>query len=494
MAGSAPASRAVDAMIEETLNHWRVPGAAVAVTRAGRVLYRRCFGVKRLGRRTPIGRRTPFDIGSVSKTFNAAAVALLVDEGKLSFDDRAVDRLPEFRLYDPWVTEQATLRDLLAHRIGHGEDAITNYSSRFTREQLIRQMAILPPRVPFRSECAYQGYGPIAAGAVVERVSGLSWEDFVVRRIVRPLGLGATWPNYQTLPRPQRSSSPHADFGRGPVPIPHRDFRNMAGAGSVVASLDDLTTWTDIFANRGMSRGKRFLKPETVDDMLTPHSLVHPRGISPSRWHSRFASAQVAYGLGWYVIDYAGHKVVEHTGALEGYIALIAAVPAERLGIVILTNLHQTPAPLALRYALLSEFLGLPHRDWIGLTEALVVRAPKSRRSTTAHPYYYRPTDRVRGTSPSLPITVYAGRYEHPHYGTIPVTCSGRSLSADIVGNPCRLTHWHRDEFRAVPNDRGVALYHPEIFLRFETDGTGAFNRLNIPTLGTFVRRPSRRR
>ncbi|MBI1777548.1 MAG: serine hydrolase [Proteobacteria bacterium] len=471
--------------IERALEHWRVPGGAVSIRRGGRKLYEGCFGVKRLGERARIGKHTQFDIGSVSKTFNAAAMALLVEEGRLAWDTRAIDVLPEFRLADPAIAEQVTMRDLIAHRIGHGEDAITNYSSHFTRAEILAQMRVLPLRAPFRSETCYQSYGPLAAAAVVERLSGLSWEDYVEARILKPLGLADAAPTYERLRNKRASSSPHADFGRGVEAMAHRDFSNLAPAGSMVASLADLASWADIHANRGLG----FLKPATLGEMFTPHSLVHPRGISPVRWHSRFAATIVSYGLGWYVHDFIGHRVVEHTGALEGYIALVIVVPEERLGIVILTNLHQTPAPLALRYALLSLCLGGPERDWIALAEAKLRAIPKARPLADGTPYYYRPIGRRQGTKPSVPLRALAGRYRHGGYGDIAVTFARGRLKADIVGNACDLEHWHWNEFRAVPKDRGVKLYYKELFLRFAADGAGALTRLVIPSLAEFRRR-----
>ncbi len=253
----------------------------------------------------------------------------------------------------------------------------------------------------------------------------------------------------------------------------------------MVASLRDLARWTDVHA----LGGRGFLKPATLAEMFTPHSLVHPSGISPARWHSRFAATLVSYGLGWYVHDFIGHRVIEHTGALEGYIALAIAVPDQRLGIVILTNLHQTPAPLALRYALLSQCFGAEERDWIRIAESRLAQTPRARALADGTPYYYRPTGRAAATRPSLPLKAFAGVYRHALYGRIPVTHARGRLSATIVGNPCRLEHWHWNEFRAVPSDRGVKLYYPELFLRFEADGDGAFTRLAIPSLAEFRRR-----
>jgi hypothetical protein len=320
---------------------------------------------------------------------------------------------------------------------------------------------------------------------MVERISGLSWEDFVDRRILKPLGLADTAPTYQRLRRKARSSSPHAIFSRQVEPMPHRDFANLAPAGAMVSSLRDLSRWADIHANGGIG----FLKPATLAEMFTPHSLVDGAGISPTRRTSRFAAQLVAYGLGWYAHDFMGLSVIEHTGALEGYIALAILVPAERLAIVILTNLHQTPAPLALRYALISAALGLPERDWIRIAEARLAATPPARPLADGTPYPYRPTGREPGTRPSLPLRRFAGRYRHPLYGPIAVRLARGRLNADILGNPCRLQHWHWNEFRAVPLDRGVKLYYPQLFLRFAADDAGRFSRLILPSLGEFRRR-----
>lgn len=474
--------------IEAFVTEGKVPGAAVSIVQDGRPTYRRCFGVMSLDDRRSVEFHSTFDIGSVSKTFNAAAVGILVDEGKLSWDDRAVDLLPGFELSDPWVTSQVTLRDLLGQRIGLGEDSVTNYWSRYSRAELVAQMKYLPLRAPFRTECAYQQYSPTVAGTIVERVSGLSWEDFIRRRVAEPLGMGDTYGSYFRLPDRSVACAPHADLGNGIVAIPHRDFTCHAPAGGVVSSLRDLETWAAVFAGDGSHNGHRLLKPETVVEMQRAAILWNPSGLRPQVCENHYAANVVAYGLGWMIFDHVGYRVVEHSGALEGFIALVAAVPSERLGVVVLTNLHRTPIPHGLRYLLLSHALGLEQQDWRKLTRELVPTGPRKTRVVDGEPYFWRPMDRIANTKPSVPLNALAGLYLHPGFGELPVLVENGKLVADICGLVVDSEHWHYDLFRGVPREPALRLYHPEIFFRFEIDPRGGFNRLVVPTIGEFRR------
>jgi CubicO group peptidase (beta-lactamase class C family) len=316
-------------LADAILDKHKVPGAALSVIKKGEVVFRHLYGVTSLDSKQPMTEHAMFDIGSISKTFNAATMALLVDEGLLDWDDYVIDRLPGWRLIDPTVTPHAQLRDLVGQSLGLGEDNITNYFSHFTRRQIIDQIRYLPLRVPFRSECTYQSYGPVTAGAVVERLSGQSWEDFVEQRIARTLGFSDTFASYFRLRDTSSACDPHFVQEDGKcVTIPHRNFDNLAPAGSMTSSLRDLERWFTLFAQKGELDGKRFLRAETVEQMLRPRTAVQPDGIHPQRYLSRFEASFVTYGLGFYAHDFGGRRINEHTGALEGFSS--SAAPSRR--------------------------------------------------------------------------------------------------------------------------------------------------------------------
>ncbi|MEQ9811908.1 MAG: serine hydrolase [Azospirillaceae bacterium] len=473
--------------VRTLLETYNVPGAAVGVARGGETVFRHLHGVMSVDDGRPVTERSLFDIGSISKTVNAAALALVIDRGEADWDDRAIDHLPDWRLSDASLTPMVRLRDLVGQRIGHGEDNITNYHSHFSRDQIIAQIADLPLRVGFRSECAYQSYGPISAGAVVERRSGRSWEDFVESEICKPLGLADTFASYFRLADTSIACDAHVTDADGiSRVVPHRNFDNLAPAGSVVSSLRDMERWFSLFALGGTIDGTRLLKEETVREMLRPGVLVNPTGIHPQRWVSRYEAKLVGYGCGWYAHDFAGHRISEHTGALEGFFVLGCAVPEAGLAVVILTNQHKSDVVNPLRYLLLAEALGLPQRDWDARFRKVSEGAKRPLVMLDGEPYYWRPLMRHADWRPSFAAADYAGDYANPVYGTVPVRLDGEGLTIDIIGNPCVLEHWHGDLFRAVPRDAVIASYYPEIFVRFAREDHAPLLRLEIPTIGRF--------
>lgn len=473
----------ISAAIKAALEEWRVPGAAVSILRDGEALYRECFGVMSLEDGRPVEPASVFDIGSLTKTFNAAAVALLVEEGKLRWDDKVADLLPGFALADPWMTREVTLGDVLGHRVGQLQDSLTDYKSHFSREQIVAQMRYVTQRRPFRSEACYNNYGPTAAGVIVERLSGLSWEDFIHAHITGPLGLNETFASFELMPDPSAACDPHADFGDGEVVVfPHDEISAIGPAGSIVGSLRDMEAWMSIFAREGAHRDGQFLVPQTVAELLRPRSLFD-RSSDMAR--GRFEANFVAYGYGWFSHDFHGHFVAEHSGSIMGFSVLGMVVPDERLSLVFLANMHLTPARSAARYILLDAFLGGPRKDWVAATRDFQAKQPDPP-LIDGVPYPWRPTGRVDDTVPTRPLADYTGTYSHPGYGDVPVWLEDGQLVADLGGNVADLGHWHYDLFCAVPRDRGAWLDHPQVFAGFATDLSGRFTRLLVPTMGEF--------
>lgn len=486
-------TRQLSDAVRRIVDAYGAPGVAVSILKDGEPIYRECFGVMSVASKRPLTDSATFDIGSISKTFNAATVALLVEKGLLAWDTPVVDVLPGFRLSDPSLTQHVVIRDLVGQSIGFGEDNIMNYHSRFTRPEIVGLIPTLPLRVPFRSECAYQQFGPIVATAVVERLTGEAWEDFVEREVAARLGLKETFASYFRMPDRGIACDPHLDLGDGKMSdIPHRNFDALSATGGMTASLRDMEVWFSTFACGGIARGKRLLQATTVEEMLTPRIAVRRDGIHPQRWFSRYEANFVSYGLGWYAHDFAGRRVNEHTGALEGFLVLGCSVPSERVAVVVLTNQHQSSAINPLRYLLLAHAFGLKQEDWDTRYRAKAKEPKRGPRLLNGTPYFWHPLGRFEGTKPSQPLADYAGDYCHPGYGVVPVRVQSDRVTIDVIGNLCDAEHWHRELFRAVPRDPAIRSYHREIFFGFEPDVRGRLARLVIPTIGEFTACSSR--
>ncbi len=473
----------VEATAQEAMTAFRVPGAALCVRRGGKTIREACFGVTSLDSGRPVTPHSLFDIGSLTKPYTTAAMALLVEDGLLHWDDPVIDHLPEFRLPDPWVTREATIRDLLGHRLGQGQDNFTDYKSNLTREQVVHQMRYLRQAVPFRSEAFYNNYGMVTAGVIVERLTGLTWEEFIERRIFAPLGLRDSYADITRVPDPATACDAHADFGDGKVvTFPHDEIPGLAPAGSIVASLRDVASFMDVFA----AGGTGLLSPNSVRELHKPGALFDPLGpLVRSRIDANF----IAYGMGWFCHDFHGHAVFEHTGSIMGFSALGMVVPALDLSLVVLANMQMTPLRSVLRSALLAEHLGVAHRDWIAETKDNLALPPAPPRMIDGEPYFWTALDRRTDTAPSRPLEEYVGTYSHPGFGDAPVWLEDGHLVVDLVGNVCDLEHWHNDLFRGTARDQGTFLDHPHAWVRFADDPSGQFNRLIAPTIGEYHRR-----
>ncbi len=495
-----------DAYVVRSLAHWRVPGVAVAVVRGDSVVLARGYGVKELGRAEPVTARTMFEIGSTTKAFSAALLAMLVDEGTLSWDDRVTARLPGFELHDPFVTREVTIRDLLSHRTGlvGGFNAYTSVS----RAEVTRRIRFLDPVIPFRSRYEYSNPLYAAAGEVAAAATGMPWERLLETRITRPLGMLETTTDitrffdstrfarcfYCAFPARTPSISdavpgtdvamPHQLRGDSVRVIPWQSYDNAVSAGSVISNVTEMAQWLRLLVNEGRHDGRELIRRSTFREMHRPQAVLIPTGwiamvdsLSPSThfWQ---------YGLGWRMNDYRGRKIVWHTGGIAGFLAYVGLVPEERLGIVVLSNgdlgYELLPQSLALRITDLH--LGAPVRDWT--SELAAAMAADRRRQAAAEARLV--AGRVSGTTPSRPLARFAGTYGSNLYGDAVVAVVGEGLRFRIQGGAeGSLRHWHYDLFRLHLDASNPGGF----FTTFETDPRGEVVRLTVAGLGPFDRR-----
>jgi len=349
-------SAALDEIIETTRKAWDVPGVAVAIVHGDQTVYIKGFGVRLVGSNDPITPETRFPIGSATKSFTAAAIGILVDEGKMSWDDPVRKHLPYFKLSDPLADASVTIRDLLCHRTGVPNRYSTNPAQ--SREELIRQIALQPLTHPFRSHYEYQNVMFVAAGEAVGHLAGTTWEDFITRRLLQPLGMINSDTGVKDWTKSSEYVALHQHASDGLRPIPWSTLEKMAPAGGINCSVRDLTRWMRLHLNEGQLDGKVILKRATIKETHTPQMLT--------RFNRTEGVNIQAYGLGWFVRDYRGHLIVEHPGANTGFASLVTLIPDQRYGIAVLANLFDFPIPAmagVLGGDLVDELLGLPKRD-----------------------------------------------------------------------------------------------------------------------------------
>jgi CubicO group peptidase (beta-lactamase class C family) len=449
------------------------------VVKDGRVVYARGYGVRRMGAPERVTANTRFQIASNTKAFTTAALAMLVDEGRLRWDDRVIDHLPGFQLADPYVTRELTVRDLLTHRSGLGLGAgdLLWYGSDYPRDTILYRIRRARFTTSFRSAYAYDNVLYVAAGQLVPAVTGESWESFVSKRILRPLGMRDATTSIGAFQQGDWAT-PHGKV-EGRYQVTHLDTADAtAPAGGLGASVADLAKWMIVQLDSGRVRAggpgalARLWTAARTRDMWTgvtvlPIGAVAP-GLEPLR--ANFS----LYGLGWFLRDYRGRKLVTHTGSLAGMLSRTAMIPSEKLGVVVLTN-GETSLQNALAFRVLDAFLGAPPNDWAtAYHDADVAEereaAEVERRASTA---------RDSTSRPSLPLARYAARYTDPMYGDATIADEHGTLVLRLVHSPAfvaDLVHFQYDTFVARWRLRSI----PDAYVTFALTPQGAVDTFRM--------------
>lgn len=426
----------LDQYIGDAMRAWGIPGVAIAVVKGDSVVFARGYGVRQLGGPARVDEQTMFAIGSASKTFTSAALAMLVDQGKLQWDTRVGSVFAGFELADPIATQETTVRDLLSHRTGVPAENVIFWGTALTRGEIIARLRHIPLTARPRSRYQYQNLMFLMAGQIVPAVTGQSWDDFLVNRIMKPLGMSRTTPRSAEVGRFDNVASPHAWVHGDMRPIPWLNLDNAGPAGSIVSSAIDMAQWIRLQLGNGMYRGARLISDSAMLEMHSPQMII-PReqpylALMPEA-HLR------TYGLGWMMHEYHGKLVVEHGGQTDGMHATIAMVPEEQLGVVVLTNTVLFGLPAGIAYRVIDAYLGSPARDWAREMKS-ALQFMNGDDSAPIGPA-------VAGTKPSLALKRYAGVYRHPLYGDAIVTHRDGRLNLSLLGLSTPLTHRQLDSF-----------------------------------------------
>ncbi|MEO7026699.1 MAG: serine hydrolase [Caulobacteraceae bacterium] len=421
----------VDAYVGQAMSAFGAPGLSLAIVENGATVLAKGYGVRRLGDAARVDAHTAFPIGSESKAFTAAALAILVDRGKLTWDDKVVDRLPGFAMYDTYSTAHMTVRDLLTHRsglgLGEGDLLVIPGTSR-TRADIVHALRYLPPKTGFRERFAYDNILYIVAGALVEAVSGQSWEDFVRANIFSPAGMadaGFTPDAANGVALHARTSGPIRGEGPQAVLPEPPGFGVIAPAGGVNASASDMARWMAVMLKGGvLPGGIRLFSQAQADELWRPVVVVPADEFKLPPAMAGMAPDLQDYALGWFVESYRGHIVVEHSGAVFGALAMLYLIPEEHVGIAVEINSEDSGTRRAVMFHLLDHYLGLPPTDWIGRLRTaragLIAQAQAALKAAPAP---------VAGGAAGLPLAAYAGRYADPWYGAMTVSrVSGGAL------------------------------------------------------------------
>lgn len=420
-----------DAYAAKAMAAFGAPGLSLAVVEDGKAVLTKGYGLRQIGTAMKVDAHTAIPIGSESKAFTSAALAILVDRKKLKWSDLVKDRLPGFQMYDPYVTAHMTVRDLLTHRsgLGLGEgDLMLFPNTDRSRAELVHALRYLKPATGFRESYAYDNILYIVAGALVEAVSGQSWEDFVKQNIFQPVGMADAHTSYDPNAANKvalhvRSGAPIQGISQQSI-LPHGEAEVLAPAGGINASATDLARWMAVqLAHGKLPNGKRLFSEEQARVMWEPVVVVPPQG---PRNVALLKPDMQNYALGWYVEMYRGHKIVRHTGAVGGALAALYLIPEKKIGVAVTINSEDGMAMIAVLYHLLDHYLAVPPTDWVSVlqkSQAETIAKAQTKMKT-------QPAPDPAGARPSLALGAYAGKYMDPWYGSMTIRDAGQGKLA----------------------------------------------------------------
>jgi CubicO group peptidase (beta-lactamase class C family) len=435
-----PDVAAVDKLVADAMQAWDAPGAALVVVRGDRIIHLKGYGRRQHDKPDAITPDTLFPIASCTKAFTATLLAMLADDGKLDWDDRASKHLPGFKLADAEASEKVTLRDLLAHRTGVPGHDLLWYGTRLTVDDVLAKVDILQPTYPFRGGFEYNSIMYMAAGRAAERITKQPWDALVKDRITGPLGMAGIRFTTKNLP---------ADHAIGQVKgaklatMPMFEMPEPNPAGSIHASARDLGAWLKFQLSGGVVGGKRLVSEKNLLETRTPQNTVKLVGLARAMNPD---TEKLQYGLGWVVLDHRGKRVCTHGGQIDGFRTQITLLPDEKLGFAILNNLHETRMNQALTNTLIDAYCGLSERDWNAFFLKIVAEVERGKQDALAA----RNAARKPEAKPSLPLASYAGTYRHPVFGDAKVTVADDKPVFAWGRFTAPMEHFESDSFRIM--------------------------------------------
>ena len=475
-AAPAPSLDSLDAYVEKARAEWNIPGVAVAVVKDDKIIYAKGFGVRELGKPGKVDADTVFAIGSASKAFTGAALAMLVDDKKIQWDGAVHDYMPGFELYDPYATRNATVRDLLSHRTGFISGSGWMWTgSGFDRNEIIRRLRFQKESLGFRNRYAYANEMITAAGEIVPAVTGTSWDDFVKARLFAPLGMTRSFTSITALKALNDVASPHGTVDGKVVPFPYRNIDNVGGAGAINSTVRDLAQWVRLQLGEGVYDGKRLIGQASINETRTGQMV--PRGgggIPPAKFSE--------YGFGWTVNEFRGRKVVQHGGAVDGMGSIVAFIPEERLGMVVLSNYYPSQLPYALAYKVFDTVMGTGTDDWSGLMRAQFDKLLAGRRAQLRPPA-------TGPASPALPLDRYVGKYTSELLGDATVSIDKGALMFTRPTASAVLMHDRANQFRARWTSLSIRSVFDDTPVGFTLNPAGEVAALDLGT-DRFTRAP----
>ena len=478
----------LEADVTRVMKTFQVPGIAIAVVKDGKVVVAQGFGVRKLGEPARVDGQTIFEIASNSKAFTAAALGMLVDQGKLEWDDPVIKHLPDFRMYDAYVTAEMTVRDLLTHRSGLGlgaGDLMWWPTTTFTTDEIIHNLRYIKPATSFRNSYAYDNLLYIVAGKIIAAKSGKTWGETMHEWILKPTGMATTTTSLLENAKFANVSAPHSKINGKIAAVKPMPVDNAVGAVGINTSAEDIARWMNVLLDNGRiakgADGKevRLFSEKQARELWTPQT---PMKISQPRPPLAATKPNFyAYGLGFQLRDYQGKMVAMHGGALQGFYSRVMLVPEAKLGIAIFTNAESGPSLSALQYRLLDQYLNVAPTDWIGR----VAEVEREMTEKEAARLKTESATRAAASKPSLALAAYEGDYQDQWYGLATIKRVGGKQVLSFAKTPDltgELEHFQHDTFIVRWKERN---FNADAYVTFSLDHDGSIERMRMKPVST---------
>jgi CubicO group peptidase (beta-lactamase class C family) len=441
----------IDNYVSRALTQWKIPGVAVCVVKDGKVAFMKGYGVKEMGTNNKVDENTLFMIGSNTKAFTATALAMLAADKKLSLDDNVQKWLPDFTMYDPWVAKETIIRDLLCHRLGFEtfQGDFMFFDSDLSTTEMRERFGKLKPLYGFRSKWGYTNAAFMTAGEIIPKVTTMSWADFLKEKIFLPLGMTNTLALSKDISTAVNKATAHTVWLGELRKVPYGRIDAIAAAGSISSSVNDISKWIIAQLDQGKLDGKEVIPAAAISQTWLPHSVLGNGGPMFNTGHFSL------YGLGWFLEEYNGKKIVSHTGGVNGFVTSVTLVPEEKLGVVVLTNTDANNFYEALKLEIIDAFMKLPYRNY---SDILLMRQKTGDAQTKKMIDLKKDTIRTK-PAPALTLTAYAGEYKHELYGKMNITIENGYLIMRFEHHPGR-----HSKLEALGGNRFLSTWNDPIY------------------------------
>lgn len=446
----------LDEIIQQGMKDWKIPGLAAVVVKDGQVVFKKTYGVKSLGSKEPINDETLFAMASTTKAMVAMALGMLVDEGKLDWNDKVIDHLPNFQLSDPYITTDARVKDLLTHNLGIANADVLWAMDSISTTETLKRFKHTKKVYPLRGGFVYQNIMYAAAGEVIEATSGIPWYEFVDHRLFKPLNMNRSQSKAVNILSVGNYVTPHYDFGEGGVQIVDRNYSDQIGAaGMMWSSIDDISNYLKFILNYGIQEQDTLLKPETFKTLFQPHTLIPKNQFYPTTQLTK--PNWLSYGLGWFQHDYRGEKLDFHTGSLQGLVAIAGVMHDKNTAVYVFGNLDHAE----LRHAIMYQAMDLfafedSSTNWHPKVFELYEGLKKEGKLRLEQ----RKNERIQNTDPSLNLQAYSGTYHHPLCGQLKISIKDQTLQLNFNDfDTVEANHWHYDTFMTRKNKGWTSSY-----------------------------------